>query len=364
MKNDLYIIIGETATGKTSLSIDLQQKIRKDNSNTKIEIINADHTQFYRELNYSVCKIEEKDKCGIKHHLLNHLSVYKQKDTDYNVKDFVIDCRKKIEEIVQKNNTPVIVGGTHYYIYQLLSKNTDTKRLIKNQLIENDIDNIHNYQENTNKNIKKWQTNNIKFLQTKYILYKLLALIKFVLFFKFKYIKNIPYPLNLNNSDSNNKYRLQSAINILQNNYINNLESNVFEINTKSDLWDKYNIKILYTNKYDILIKSNREQYKNILKIRWDNNDKKISNLYKAFVEYKSINTKLMENYTNNIHNYKENINNLALIFKIFTNLKVNNWGGFWQNYDNIINKIINADYKYAKRQHLFIKKYFKQYLD
>ena len=73
----IVVIIGPTGVGKTKLSISLAKKMNA-------EIINADSTQIYKEANIGTAKITEKEMEGIKHHLINIVSL-KQ---DYSVKEY------------------------------------------------------------------------------------------------------------------------------------------------------------------------------------------------------------------------------------------------------------------------------------
>ena len=101
----IIVITGPTATGKTKLSIELAKKYNG-------EIINADSTQVYKDLDIATAKVTEEEKENIVHHLINIKTV----NDDYSVYDYQKDCRKKIEEIKEKNKTPIIVGGTGLYI--------------------------------------------------------------------------------------------------------------------------------------------------------------------------------------------------------------------------------------------------------
>ena len=105
----IIVIVGPTGVGKTKLSIELAKKYSG-------EIINADSTQVYRELNIATAKITEEEKENIKHHLFD----IKDIQDFYSVFDYQQDCRKKIEEILNKNKTPILVGGTGLYINSLI----------------------------------------------------------------------------------------------------------------------------------------------------------------------------------------------------------------------------------------------------
>lgn len=101
----IICIVGPTGVGKTKLSIELAKKLNG-------EIINADSTQVYKELDIATAKIKEKEKEGIPHHLFD----IKEITENYTVYDYQKDCRNKIDEIISRGNTPIIVGGTGLYI--------------------------------------------------------------------------------------------------------------------------------------------------------------------------------------------------------------------------------------------------------
>ena len=108
-KEKIIIISGPTAVGKTALSIELAKKFNG-------EIINADSIQIYKGLNIGSAKITEEEKEGIKHHLLDFLSPF---DT-FSTGDYVKKAKETITEIISRNKTPIIVGGTGMYISSLL----------------------------------------------------------------------------------------------------------------------------------------------------------------------------------------------------------------------------------------------------
>lgn len=101
----VIVITGPTAVGKTKLSVELAKKLNG-------EIINADSTQVYKDLNIATAKIKEEEKEGIIHHLFDIKNI----EEDYTVFDYQKDARKKINEILKKGKTPILVGGTGLYI--------------------------------------------------------------------------------------------------------------------------------------------------------------------------------------------------------------------------------------------------------
>lgn len=103
--NKVISIVGPTGVGKTKLSIELAKKLNG-------EIINADSTQIYKELNIATAKVTTKEMEGIKHYLID----FKDINDNYNVYNYQIDCRKCIETIKNNKKVPIIVGGTGLYI--------------------------------------------------------------------------------------------------------------------------------------------------------------------------------------------------------------------------------------------------------
>lgn len=101
----VIVITGPTAVGKTKLSVEIAKKING-------EIINADSTQVYRNLNIGTAKVTEEEKQGIIHHLFD----IKDIKEDYTVYDYQKDSRKVIDDILKQNKTPILVGGTGLYI--------------------------------------------------------------------------------------------------------------------------------------------------------------------------------------------------------------------------------------------------------
>ena len=98
-------IVGPTGVGKTKLSVELAKIFNG-------EVINADSTQVYKTLDIATAKVRDEEKEGIPHHLFD----IKDINEDYTVYDYQKDARSKIDEIIKKGKTPILVGGTGLYI--------------------------------------------------------------------------------------------------------------------------------------------------------------------------------------------------------------------------------------------------------
>ena len=108
-KPKVIVIGGPTASGKTSLSIELAKKING-------EIISSDSMQIYKDMTIGTAKPTVEEMDGIPHHLLDFVSP----DERYSVADFKRDAESAIEEILSKKKNPIVVGGTGLYIDSLV----------------------------------------------------------------------------------------------------------------------------------------------------------------------------------------------------------------------------------------------------
>ncbi len=108
MKPKVIVICGPTASGKTSLSIELAKKIDG-------EIISSDSMQIYKDMSIGTAKPTVEEMQGIPHYLLDFVLPSER----YSVADFKKEATKKIEDILSRNKTPIIVGGTGLYVDSL-----------------------------------------------------------------------------------------------------------------------------------------------------------------------------------------------------------------------------------------------------
>ena len=101
----IIIISGPTGVGKSNLALSLAKKING-------VIINADSMQIYRELKIISSQPSDKDKKEISHELYSIRSIYQS----FSVMDWLELVEKKLDEILNKNEVPIIVGGTGLYV--------------------------------------------------------------------------------------------------------------------------------------------------------------------------------------------------------------------------------------------------------
>lgn len=108
-KPKIIVIAGPTASGKTSLGIELAKRING-------EIISADSMQIYKDMTIGTAKPLPDEMDGVEHYLIDFVSP----DERYSVANFKKDAEEKIEEILKKGKKPIIVGGTGLYINSLI----------------------------------------------------------------------------------------------------------------------------------------------------------------------------------------------------------------------------------------------------
>lgn len=107
--NNIIFIVGPTASGKTSASIDLAKKIDG-------EIICADSRTIYKDLDIGTAKPTLEQRDGIVHWGIDLVFP----NEEYSAADFKKYAYLKIEEIKQRGKTPIIVGGSGLYIDSVL----------------------------------------------------------------------------------------------------------------------------------------------------------------------------------------------------------------------------------------------------
>ena len=123
----IIVVTGPTGVGKTRLSISLAKKYNA-------EIINGDAVQVYKGLDIGSAKVTKEEMDGVVHHLFDIKEVWE----DYSIFDYQVDCRRCIEEIINRGKNVLIVGGTGLYIKSALYDYT----LNKEEVIDNDYDGI------------------------------------------------------------------------------------------------------------------------------------------------------------------------------------------------------------------------------
>lgn len=161
--NELVILTGPTAVGKTELSIALAKRIHG-------EIISADSIQVYKRMNIGSAKITKEEMQGVKHYLIDVLD---PKDA-FNVHIFQKMAKEAVSEIQNKGKIPIIVGGTGFYIQALLYDihfdETDNEHEYRKQLEQIASDKGNEYLYQMLKEIDPLSAEEIHFNNTKRVI--------------------------------------------------------------------------------------------------------------------------------------------------------------------------------------------------
>jgi tRNA dimethylallyltransferase len=107
--NYLITIIGPTAIGKTTLSIALAQHFGCD-------IISCDSRQFFKEMKIGTAVPSDIELAEAPHHFIQNKSIFES----YSVGDFEQEALAKLDELFQKNNIQIMVGGSGLYVEAVL----------------------------------------------------------------------------------------------------------------------------------------------------------------------------------------------------------------------------------------------------
>ena len=111
MTPKVLVVCGATASGKTALSVACAKRL-----NT--EIISADSMLVYQGLNIGTAKPSEEERADVKHHLIDVVSPTE----NFSVSDYEKAALPIVRELLSRGKTPVICGGTGFYINSILYK--------------------------------------------------------------------------------------------------------------------------------------------------------------------------------------------------------------------------------------------------
>ena len=106
----LYIVLGPTASGKTSLAIKLAQKL-------DTEIVSADSRQVFKQMNIGVARPTEEELNKVKHHMIACWDI----QDNYNVAIYEKQALQIIESLFVNHDNVVLCGGSGLYIKAIIN---------------------------------------------------------------------------------------------------------------------------------------------------------------------------------------------------------------------------------------------------
>ena len=107
----VLVICGATASGKTALSLECAKRFSG-------EIISADSMLVYKGLDIGTAKPSVEERDGVVHHLIDVVSPKES----FSVSDYESMALPIVERLLAEGKTPIICGGTGFYINSLLYK--------------------------------------------------------------------------------------------------------------------------------------------------------------------------------------------------------------------------------------------------
>ena len=109
MAKKLIVVLGPTASGKSELAVKLARKFNG-------EVVSVDSRQVYKGMDIGTGKVTKQEMAGVPHHLLDIASP----KTRFNVSQYRKLALKAINKIFKKNKTPILCGGTGFYIQAVI----------------------------------------------------------------------------------------------------------------------------------------------------------------------------------------------------------------------------------------------------
>lgn len=107
--NPIYAIAGPTASGKTALAVELALRLGA-------EVVNFDSVQIYKGIEIATAKPTMEERRGVLHHLID----YVDPNVSYTAADWARDATERIANIESRGKTPILVGGTGFYLRTLM----------------------------------------------------------------------------------------------------------------------------------------------------------------------------------------------------------------------------------------------------
>lgn len=108
-RKKVIVLAGPTACGKTEFSISLANAMGG-------EIVSADSMQVYRGMDLGTAKATFEQRQIVPHHLIDTRDLI----DSFNVVDFFFEGRLACKEIIERENIPIVTGGSGFYLHSLI----------------------------------------------------------------------------------------------------------------------------------------------------------------------------------------------------------------------------------------------------
>jgi tRNA dimethylallyltransferase len=105
----LIVLVGPTASGKTSLALRLAEEFHG-------EIVSCDSVAVYREMEIGTAKPTREERALIQHHMIDIASP----DEACTAGDYSRQAREALTAITERGHLPIVAGGTGLYLRALI----------------------------------------------------------------------------------------------------------------------------------------------------------------------------------------------------------------------------------------------------
>lgn len=116
MNSRVIAVVGPTASGKTSLALELAKHLATEG--VTAEIVNGDAMQLYSHMDIGTAKISLQDRAGVPHHLFDIISPAQE----MTAVEYQSLARAAFDEVQQRGATPLLVGGSMFYMAAALDE--------------------------------------------------------------------------------------------------------------------------------------------------------------------------------------------------------------------------------------------------
>ena len=106
----MIVVCGPTASGKSACAVRLAKELNG-------EVIGADAVQIYRDLVIGSAAPTDAERGSVPHHLIGTLDL----SEDINAGKYLKLARPVVEDILARGRTPILVGGTNFYVDAFLN---------------------------------------------------------------------------------------------------------------------------------------------------------------------------------------------------------------------------------------------------
>ena len=134
--NKVIVIAGPTASGKTSLGIEVARAVGG-------EVVSADSMQVYKNMPIATAAPTPEEKSLAPHHLVEFL----EPNESFSVALWCKLAKEKIDDILSRGKVPVVVGGTGLFIDSLVDNiafaDVKVNEKLRDELMSRDVDSLY-----------------------------------------------------------------------------------------------------------------------------------------------------------------------------------------------------------------------------